>query len=414
VRPVHDDQRLAQRGIRRFESQRLRLYTDIAPQLAAALPAVIDQAYAAWEEYFGRLPPDRAGGDFQITGYIMADRDLFVASGLVPRDLPPFINGRHRGAEFWMHDQQSDYYRRHLMIHEATHCYTTIMPDVFLPAWYLEGMAELFGMHDLDESGKVRFRVLPQDPGHWGRIRLIEDMVAEGEVKGFDDVTRLKPDDFLKDGAYAWAWGLCQFLDGHPRYRARFRALARGLEGKQFAIASRELFAADARELREEWLQFATKLCYGYDIERSAIDFQRGAVLKSGETAAATIAADRGWQPSGAAVVKGRRYEVRAAGRYTLAQQPKPWECEPPGVSIRYCEGQPLGRIVAAIRPDPEAADAPPPHPWSALPIGGRQVFTAESSGTVYFRVNDFWNELADNAGSVEIEIREVSADSGT
>jgi hypothetical protein len=408
TRPVHDDQKLAQRGIHRYESRRLRLYTDIDAKIAAGLPGVIDQAYEAWEAYFGPLPPDRARRDFQITGYIMADRQRFEECGLIPRDLPPFLHGRHRGAEFWMHDQSSEYYRRHLMIHEATHCFMTIMPNVILPAWYLEGMAELFGMHDVAESGKVEFRVLPANAGHWGRIRLMQEMVAAGAVKGVDDVTRLKSDDFLKDGAYAWAWGLCQFLDGHPRYRMRFRELARQLDGAPFGAATRTLFVADAHELREEWLQFAVAVCYGYDFEHAAIEFRSGMPLAPGETRTVTIAADRGWQASGAAVAVGKEYEVVARGRYMLAAQPKPWDCEPQGISFRYFDGEPLGRLMAAIRPEPVTENSAA-QPWKTVAIGRRQTFVAASNGTVYFRVNDFWNELADNAGTVEIEIREIS-----
>ena len=64
--PQHDDRRLAGMGIHRYESRHLVLYTDIDPELARPLPSLMDQAYAAWVDYFGPLPPDRERSDFQM------------------------------------------------------------------------------------------------------------------------------------------------------------------------------------------------------------------------------------------------------------------------------------------------------------------------------------------------------------
>src|SRR5262249_62215349 len=71
--PKHDDRRLAELGIRRYESKHLVLYTDIDPDAARPLPDLMDQAFAAWEAYFGPLPPDREGNVYHMIGYIMAD-----------------------------------------------------------------------------------------------------------------------------------------------------------------------------------------------------------------------------------------------------------------------------------------------------------------------------------------------------
>ena len=56
-------------------------------------------------------------------------------AGLLPDNLPSFLNGRHRGQEFWLNDQDQDYYRRHLVIHEATHCYMTIIAEELDVPW---------------------------------------------------------------------------------------------------------------------------------------------------------------------------------------------------------------------------------------------------------------------------------------
>ncbi len=125
ARPKHNVAALKAVGIHRYASKHLELFTDIKPELAKDLPPLVDQLYAALENYFGPLPPDREGSTFQMTGYIMADKRVFRETGLLPENLPGFYHGRNRGAEFWINDQEYDYFRRHLMLHEATHCYMT-------------------------------------------------------------------------------------------------------------------------------------------------------------------------------------------------------------------------------------------------------------------------------------------------
>jgi len=194
TRPRHDDQKLAKLGIRKYESKRLRLYTDIDSEVAKPLPPLMDRAFEAWEEYFGPLPPNREGTDFQMTGYIMRDKELFRRAGLLRADVPTFLHGTLIGAEFWMVDQEYEYYRRHLMIHEGTHCFMLAIPGIKgkAPIWYLEGMAELFGTHWIDPQGKVHFRVMPHERkqfiGH-GRIRMIQLDVKKHGHRGLSEVT---------------------------------------------------------------------------------------------------------------------------------------------------------------------------------------------------------------------------------
>ena len=403
MRPRHDDAKLAKMGIQRYESKHLLLYTDIDPEIARTLPPLIDQAYAALEDYFGPLPPNRARTPFQVTAYIIGDKELFQQSGLIPQDLPGFNSGRHRGAECWMYDQELPYYRRHLLIHESTHCFMTIMPDVRIPVWYLEGMAEMFGMHSLDARGKATFRILPRDPEQWGRIRLVQGDVAEGRLLTLADIDHFVPSDYLKDEPYAWSWALCKFLDTHPRYRDDFRELGRHTEGTQFPATFERLFGPKFADLQEEWLLFAHGLCYGDDIERAAIDFKAGQPLAAGKSQKIEVESDRGWQSSGIAVVKGRRYAFSASGRFTLAREPKPWISEPQGVSIRYFNGRPLGRLIGTVRADEGEAGS---MVRNIFDIGRGTEFVAPADGTLYLRLNDSWDSLADNTGGVEVEVQ--------
>lgn len=411
--PQHDDAALAELGIRLYTSRHFRLYTDIDPETARTLPPFVDAAYKAWEAYFGKLPPAPGGGEFIITGYLMRDQSLFRETGLLTPDVPAFVNGRHRGTRFWMNEQPFDYYRRHLVIHEATHCFmeTLAGPRYLeeLPVWYWEGMAELFGTHRILHDGTIAFGVMPHNKAEFaglGRIKIIQEAMQSGGFKTLEMVGHLKPNDYLQNDAYAWSWAVCQFLNSHPRYRDRFRRLAEYLTGRRFQIAFHEMFDRDYADLEAEWPLFVSHLEEGYDIERAAIEFRRGGPLNEETPATCEIDADRGWQSSGVLLEEGRRYEVVAEGRFTLANEPKPWVSEPQGVSFSYAGGRPLGELLGAIRIEEPLGQEQKANLLNVNPIGRGQTFAAPVTGTLYLRLNDDWHALSDNAGRVRVTIR--------
>lgn len=411
-RPMHDHAKLAGIGIRAYESKRLKLYTNLDPAVAKTLPAVIDAAYDAWVEYFGALPPNREKTELQVTGYLMMDKAHFREAGLLPADLPDFVNGRHRGAEFWMLDQKDAYYRRHLMIHEATHCYMTILGGPLPPVWYMEGMAEHFGTHRSDKSGKIQFRAMPENIADYaglGRIALIQREVAAGRGRSLDGVFDLVANDYLKNEAYAWSWGLCAFLDGHPRWKKKFREQGQDLTYRGFDRQFREAFDADLDEMRIEWALFATSIQEGFDGERAAVSFRRA--MPQAAKVSVDVAADRGWQSSGIVVEAGQEYDITATGRFTLADKPRPWISEPQGVSIRYSDGKPLGMLVGVIVPTATDRSETAPLGQSVrtrISIGRQHRLKPEAAGTLFLRLNDAWGELADNTGRVTVEITAI------
>ncbi len=410
-RPQHDDEQLSQLGIHRYESKRLVLYTDIAPNLAQPLPGLMDQAYDAWVEYFGPPPPNRAGTEFQMTGYIMADRRLFRETGLLPEDLPGFEHGRNRGTVFWMNDQEHDYYRRHLMIHEGTHCFMTALPGVLAPSWYMEGMAELFGTHRTDAEGRPTFRIMPEKSlavRGWRRQQIIAAERAGGRTHSLTDIFAYEHNSFLKTESYAWSWALAKFLDSHPRYSERFRELGRYLQGRQFTRKFQQSFREDAADLHREWALFAAMLDYGYDAQRAAIEFVPTRPLAAGEEIELEIRADRGWQSTGIDVAEDAAYLITAEGMVTLADEPRPWESSPTGITIRYDAGEPLGALLAIVVPQ-RAATIPAN---DVQLVGDAAVLRPRSAGTLFLRVNDAWGELSDNQGTYRVRIARRSGNS--
>ena len=409
-RPLHNNRRLALLGIHLYESTRLKLYTDIDSQLAATLPAVIDQAYPALENYFGPLPPDREGTKFQVTGYIMQNRELFKKAGVILEDLPKIVNGRHQGAQFWMDAQSESYYLRHLMLHEYTHCYSMIMDNIGAPVWYLEGIAESMATHSIDQNRKIHFNVMPHNKNDFaglGRISLVEEAVRTAPPKTMLEVMQLGSNDFVnKNEAYAWSWALCQFFDKHPRYAKPFRQLSRHMQGTEFSQNIQKMVKDDFSDINDDWLWFAKNLQPDYDSERAAITFRPGQPLKPPNLSAnAVIASDQGWQSSLIHVEQGKTYNVVAEGTFILAEKPKPWESTADGISFRYFRGQPLGRLVMMIRPDSDTRVSNPRSILQEYPLGAKATWMAPVSGTIYFRLNDAWDELANNKGSVVVRV---------
>lgn len=397
-------------GIEVFESKRLKLFTDIDSQIAKTLPRLIDQAYVAWEEFFGKLPPAEDGSDWQINGYLMKDKARFEKAGLLRADLPDQFHGRQVGYQFWMMDQAQDYYRQHLLLHEATHAFMLAIARLEdrVPYAYLEGMAEHFGTHRVVD-GKLQMRLMPFNRsdfrGH-DRLFLMRRDVKQRGIPELLDVTEWKSANFqFFNESYAWAWGAHLFFDQHPRTRERFRKLAKSLTNPLAWKTFESELKPDLPEIVTEWNMFAADAWEGFDFELTAIEFHTGEPLtKPWRT---EVRAKAGWQSGRVLVEKGRRYELTATGQFTLAEKPKPWVSEADGITFSYHNGRPLGQLLATIRPNEKAENEREPM-LDVTPLGNSTSFEASRTGTLYLRLNDHPGELADNRGSVRVEIREA------
>ena len=402
-RPV-DEGRAAAAGVRKIVGQRLTLFTDLpsSPEIDG-LPALFEQAYPQWCAYFGQ--PEKPPEAWHTHGFLMRDKNRFITAGLLPAELPPFPNGYSIGHDLWLYEQPTEYYRRHLLLHEGTHSYmNTVLGGGAMP-WYAEGMAELLATHRYVE-GKLTLDYFPQrrdEVPQLGRIRLVRDAVAAGRLRTLEEILNFPPNVHLENEPYGWCWALAALLDGDLRYRDRFRTLGAKVRVDDFNAEVRRLFTPDWDQLCDQWEVYATNLEYGYDLVRSAIEFAPGEPLKP-SGAKVKVAADRGWQSTRVRLEPGRRYRLEARGRYQLATEPRVWWSEPNGVSIRYYAGQPMGLLLGAVRADSRPATGP-----SALvrpqPIGLGTVIEPQTAGTLYLRINDSPAELADNAGTLDVTI---------
>ncbi len=413
VRPERNEVRAAELGIQKYTSRHLVLYTDIDPAIAKTLPPLVDAAYLAWTQYFGELPPARDGSEFQITGYLMQDQERFTAAGMQPAGFMMSRFGRQVGREFWMLEQNSDYYRRHLLIHEATHSFMTVTPSALPPLWYLEGMAEFFATHRIDSRGQVAFGVFPDESLHfpdWGRIEIIRQEWFHKRPVTLQQIGAFTNEQFAKPPPvpYSWSWAICAFLQQHPRYQSRFQTLGQNLDRSAFQRVMGEVFESDRRLLTAEWAEFSRRLDYGIDVAANAFQTHPPRTWPSENEATITLPATAGWQSTGLHVDAGTEIEITATGQVTLNPAKPAWVSEPQGLSLEYAGGHPIGTLLAGWLPLASAVDKETAIELDVVPIGPHAAIRPERASELWLRVNDQGHGLKDNDGTYQVRLRRV------
>ncbi len=221
-----DEGQIRAAGIRKLESRRLVLYTDLpsSPEIDE-LPQVFDRAFDAWCRYFGIDAARHA--NWRMRASLIDVPSRFESAGLIPADLPKFLNGYTRGMECWVNNQTSPYYRRHLLLHEGVHGFMFSMFGTHAPPWYMEGMAEMLATHRW-QNGRLELPYFPharEEVPKLGRIDIVQTDFANRHAKQLVDILAYDSPAYAKVEPYGWSWAAVAFLDNHPRYRERFRRL---------------------------------------------------------------------------------------------------------------------------------------------------------------------------------------------
>lgn len=405
--PKVDADVLRDLGIRRLESNHLILYTDLpSDPFVDEIPQVFDLAVAQWAEYF-EIPEEKYKG-WQVAGSLIRNKERFQTSQLLPLDLPPFLHGYSRGRQFWVYEQESPYYRRHLVLHEGVHGFMFDKLGGAGPPWYREGIAEFLATHKW-KGGTLVVGYMPrsrEEVPYWGRIRILRREYAGRRPLMLREVMRFSRDAHLKIEPYAWCWAAAAFLDGNLRYRSAFRKLKESVEDDS-AFFTRDFettLRGEAREIDEEWQLFVANMDYGYDFRRNAVRYQIGTQLEP-EGRTVTVSTDLGWQSTGIRMEQGKNYTITSKGRFRVRQKPVDWWSEPGGITIQYENGMPLGVLLGNIRRDeplPGAASLVNP-----IRIGLSRRVSAGGNGTLYLRINESADGLYDNSGQVSVHVAE-------
>ncbi|HBO45203.1 MAG TPA: hypothetical protein DD670_15005 [Planctomycetaceae bacterium] len=399
-----DDARVAAAGVRRLDGRHLTLYTDFpSDEQTDSLPAVFDLAFPQWCEYFEVDPAEMR--DWRLTGFLIRDRERFRRLGLLPDYLPPFQYAFCINTDFWIYQQPGEYYGRHLVLHEGTHCFMNRRFGACGPPWYMEGIAELLSTHRWAD-GRLTLNYVPRSADEvpmLGRVKLVKDAMAAGRTLHLEQVLALRPQAYLETEPYAWSWAAALFLDRHPRWGDAFRRMRKHALEPDLTERFVEAVDADWPGLEQQWRVFLADLEYGCDPAKMLIDPTRGKPIDP-SGAMVEISAQRGWQNSGLRVERGKTYRLTASGRYQIADEPKIWWCEPNGVTIRYYRGRPLGMLLAAVLPSVEDSTIEPGPP-EPIPVGLETTLTPKYAGTLLFKINESAGDWHDNRGGLKVEI---------
>lgn len=408
--PSVDPARLSDNRIRAIVGDRLTLYTDLPvdPSLES-LPQVFAAAIPQWEAYFNASPP--ANGNWRMRGYLMQEPDRFKRAGLFPDDLPPFPHGYQRGDEFWLYDQPSDYYRRHLVLHEGTHGYAFSIGADPLEAWAREGIAERLATHKWDGTQLTLgwYPATRDQVPYWGRLKMLQDEIGQSRALSLNELLHLSDQAFRRAEAYAWTWAVTLFLDRHPLTAQAFTEFRQTCAQRRNSMeALHSICRAHAGQLEDDWYLFVRALQYGREFApvpiRAASSPLRDVPADGTQV---VVEAAGAWQSSGLRLRAGQRYTLEAHGRYSLAQQPRPWWSEPEGVTIDYVDGRPLGQLLWALAPLEQGRRAAALQQPNSL--GSSGTLQPEQEGELFFRINEHMGDLQDNKGTLEVTIKPVT-----
>jgi hypothetical protein len=394
------------RGIRKLESKHLILYTDIPTSPAIEeLPHLFDTALPQWCKYF-HIPETRLE-KWKMLGVLAQNREKFLNTGLWPKEIPEFLNGFTRAGQFWCYEQESDYYRRHLVLHEGTHGFMEACLGYMGPPWYAEGMAELLGTHTW-KNGKLTLGVMPHHKEQfplWGRLKIVRDDFNSNNGQTLEQIMSYSADAHRQVRPYAWCWAAAIFFDRTSDTQTPFRQLPQALGEPEAAFNTRfwNTLPSPAPHTREAWQWFVANADYGYDLERESILRLKTLIDLPTSGAKTKVLANRGWQSTGWRLAAGQKYHIRATGEFQIAHVKKPYISQADGITLRYVRGQPLGKLLAAVTDEGQSPGLSPL--LSPVPIGTSGHITCDNPGVLYLRINDSPAELSDNEGELEVTV---------
>jgi len=399
-----------QAGLRVLESRHLALVTDRPDRAGdgvADLPRIFDEAFARWCDPYGIAAA--AQRDWRGLGCLVVNPEAFRSAGLIDATVPAFRNGFCAGNRFWLADQPNPAYRRHLLLHEGVHAFTTTVRRLAAPEWYTEGIAEYLATHRLaaDAAGVPRFEQTPipartSDVEQLGRIESLRAAAAAGRKEPLSRVFTA-PVGNHEIAAYAASWAAVAFLSGHPAHAPHFTAAERGPLDERFTERLTSRPGWDAARVARDHAAFIAELDYGYDFERTVIDWSPGKPLTAARQIA--VAADRGWQNTGSTATAGTHCRFAATGRIEVGRLEAAdgtttvLESEADGITLRWYRGRPVGRLLVAQWIDDATG-------FRVLATGAEGEFTAAVPGPLFVKINESPGELADNRGRLEVELQ--------
>ena len=309
--------------------------------------------------------------------------------------------------------QPSEYYTRHLLLHEGVHSLAFAQFGGAGPTWFMEGSAELLATHH-GQAASTQINKIPKNresAPYWGRFKLMDQLRQAGDVPTIESVMLYPPSLSGNVATYSWSWGAAMLMSAYPDYRPALLAAARNGQqtgpgfNRQFyrQISQRKWPVVAAR-----WRILCNDLDYGFEWSRERVAISEADPLWDEQPLRITVPADRGWQSAGVRFSPGARLLVRGSGQIVLDSQPKPWISHPSGVTIRYHRGRPLGQLLACVLPNaPAAGDRVAP--LQVVAVEERATLSIDEHCWLLLRVNDHVGDLGNNRGVFDVTISDAA-----
>ena len=405
--PLHAEEPALQTRFRTLDGRHIRLKSDSDSEpLLKDCVAAFDAAVPQWAAFF-QIPLERLQ-NWKVDAFLMENEQAFRDTGDLPGRFK-FPYGYAIDGNLWAFRQQSDYYTRHLLLHEGVHALAIELYGGTGPSWFAEGLAEMLGVH----TGTGKNVIVNQVPvsreavPYWGRFKLIRRLQQAQRIPTLQQVLDY-PADLKGDvESYGWSWAAMMLLTQYPEYRSEvLKACAAGSNTTaSFTEQFKRSVARQRPIIDARWRLMCQTLDYGFDWSRERVDLSLQDPIWDGKPLTMRVDASRGWQSCGVRLSPGQSLTIRSSGTCVLDRAQKPWKSEPAGVTVEYANGRPLGQLLVAVVPN-ATGEQRQLAPMPIRAIETETVIRTKEHCWLVFRVNDHLAKRADNEGGYGVQVQ--------
>ncbi len=394
-----------------YRDGRLILHTDLPPATAQATLAKMKGALRFAEKHWRR----RLRGSLDC--YVAADASRWpdkafphplarvwidcIGGATVCEPLPA-SSGGHRKATVYASTRQG------AAPHEIVHAYCSQTFGHAGPDWYNEGVAMVIGYHDHNGHGvqcplevlatlrqgspqTVRQLIQPMSftSATYDSLALMAESRKnlQGQVPKSCWTSADSENLAVMGKAYDRSWSLCYLLLHDPNYQGQFRRL-----GSAYLAGHRpsyhQAFGAMHEELAFDYKAFLLHVDMGYRVDLCSWEWGKTfRELERSDSRSRTIRAARGYQATGVMVARDQCYNYEAHGHWCTSATASSTDAD------GGAEGK--GRLEAVVMHDYQLC--------TPFELGTSGSFTPPTSGHLYVRCRDSWNQLADNTGTLRV-----------
>jgi len=399
--------------IREYRSPRLHVRTDLPVTDAESLYERLEETLQFASRYWGRNPKG------QINCFVVHDLSAWTDAQLPHRLSRVIIDGvggatvpKIVGTGNQSRNQPTVFAssKPGVAEHELVHAYCIHTFGSSGPEWYKEGMAEMVVNRSNRESG-LQCSAQQNDTLRVGNDTSLAKIFATGSTgQRISTSLRRMMDNPATQGrhvpANAWtdidadnvaqarheylhSWAFCYMMLHNPNYSKRFRSLGNVFVAEQ-RDAFDDFFAPVRDKIEFEHQLFLKHASVGYRVDLCAWDWSSPfRTLSAKESHKTCVAAGKGFQASGVTVTSGQRYDFQAEGLWLLSADGQ--QADANGDQDR------AGQLVGVVLNDCTLGE-----PFA---LGASGTLRPSTSGKLYLRCHDAWNEIADNTGQITVTI---------